>query len=77
MVMYLACDTFMENHLTTLDSTIFLKLMPENQGHSGRLTIYSVTPKMCSQTKFGIPRIYATDTIFLDLMTVVKVRDAP
>ena len=35
----------------------------------------SVTPKMCSQT--GIPRIYATDTIFLDLMAVVKVRDAP
>ena len=36
MVMYLACDTFMENHLTTLDCTFFLKLMPENQGHSGR-----------------------------------------
>ena len=34
-------------------------------------------PKMCSQTKFGIPRIYARDTIFLDLMAVVKVRDAP
>ena len=32
---------------------------------------------MCSQTKFGIPRIYATDTIFLDLMAVVKVRDTP
>ena len=78
MVMYLACDTFMENHLTTLDMSFFLKLMPENQGHSGRLTVYvSVTPKMCSQTKFGIPRIYATDTIFLDLMAVVKVRDAP
>ena len=40
MVMYLACDTFMENHLTTLDSTFFLKLMPENQSHSGRLTVY-------------------------------------
>ena len=37
----------------------------------------SVTPKMCSQTKFGIPRIYATDTILLDLMAAVKVRDAP
>ena len=36
MIMYLACDTFMENHLTTLDSTFFVKLMPENQGHSGR-----------------------------------------
>ena len=41
--MYLACDTFMEN-LTTLDSTFFLKLMPENQGHSGRLTVYVQTP---------------------------------
>ena len=43
MVMYLACDTIMENHLTTLDSTFFLKLMPENQGHSGRLTVYVQT----------------------------------
>ena len=34
-------------------------------------------PKMCSQTKFGIPRIYACDTIFQDLLAVVKVRDAP
>ena len=31
-------------------------------------------PKMCSQTKFGIPRIYARDTIFLDLMAVVMLR---
>ena len=44
MVMYLACDTFMENHLTTLDSTFFLKVMPENLGHSGRLTVYVQTP---------------------------------
>ena len=44
MVMYLACDTFMENHLATLDSTFFLKLMPENQGHSGSLTVYVQTP---------------------------------
>ena len=38
MVCYgnVACDTFMENHLSTLDSTFFLKLMPENQDHSGR-----------------------------------------
>ena len=42
--MYLACDTFMENHLTTLDSTFFLKLMSENQCHSGRLTVYVQTP---------------------------------
>ena len=80
MVMHLACNTFIENHLTTLDSTFFLKLMPENQGHSGRLTVYvqsPLPPKMCSQTKFGIPSIYGTDTTFLDLMAVVKVRDAP
>ena len=34
----------MENHVTALDSTFFLKLMPENQGHSGRLTVYVRTP---------------------------------
>ena len=34
----------MENHLTALDSTLFLKMMPENQGHSGRLTVYVQTP---------------------------------
>ena len=69
----------MENHLTTLDSTFFLKVMPENQDHSGRLMyMYRLRdPKMCSQTKFGNSRIYARDTIFLDLMAVVKVRDAP
>ena len=50
MVMYLACDTFMENHLTTLNSTFFLKLMPENQGHRGRLTVYVQTP--CPQDVF-------------------------
>ena len=44
MVKYQACDTFMENHLTTLDSTFVLKLMPENQGHSGRFTVYVQTP---------------------------------
>ena len=32
------------NHLKTLDSTFFLKLMPENQGHSGRFTVYVQTP---------------------------------
>ena len=32
----------------------------------------SVTPRCV-----GISRIYARDTIFLDLMAVVKVRDAP
>ena len=40
-------------------------------------TIRLRDPKMCSQTKFGIPRIYARDTIILDLMAVVKVGDAP
>ena len=44
MVMYLARDTFMENHLTTLDSTFFLKLMPENQDNSGRLIVHVQTP---------------------------------
>ena len=44
MVMYLARDTFMENLLTTLDSTFVLKLMPENQDHSGRLIVYVQTP---------------------------------
>ena len=53
MGMYLACDTFMENHLTTLDSTFFLKLMPENQGHSGRLTVYSVTPRCVHKPNLG------------------------
>ena len=70
----------MENNLTTLDNTFFLKLMPENQGHSGRLTVYVHGirgPKMSSPTNFGISRIYARDTIFRDLIAVVKVRDAP
>ena len=79
MVMYLACDTFMENHLTTLDSTFFLKLMPEIKVTVvALLYMYRLPkPKMGSQTKLGIPRIYARDTIFLDLMAVVKVCDAP
>ena len=37
MVMYLACDLFLERHLTTLDSTFFLKIDARNQGNSGRL----------------------------------------
>ena len=36
----------------------------------------SVTPR-CVHKPFWTPRIYALDTIFLDLMAVVKVRDAP
>ena len=44
MLMYLARDTFMENYLTTLDSTFSLKLMPENKDHSGRLIVYVQTP---------------------------------
>ena len=50
MVMYLAFDTFMGNHLTTPDSTFVLITMPENQGHSGRLTVYVQTP--CPQDVF-------------------------
>ena len=79
MVMYLACDTFMENHLTTLDST-FLKTNARKSRSQWSLNCIctdSVTPKMCSQNKFWIPRMYARDTFFLDLMAVVKVRDAP
>ena len=75
MVMYLACDTFMENHFTTLDSTFFLKMMPENQGHSGRLTVNVQT--LWPQDVFTNQIWYARGTIFLDLMAVVKVRDAP
>ena len=77
MVMYLACDTFMENHLTSLDSTFFIKLMPENQGHSGRLTVYSVTPRCVHKSNLGFLGCMLVDTIFLDLMAVVKVRVAP
>ena len=56
----------MENHLTTLDSTFFLKLCQKSRSQWSLNCICtdSLTPKMCSQTKFGIPRIYATDTIF-------------
>ena len=45
MVMYLACDTFMERHLTTQDSTFFLKTDAINQGQSGRLTVYVQPPR--------------------------------
>ena len=67
MVMYLACDTFMENHLTTLDSTFFLKLMPENQGHSGCLTVYvqtPVTPRCGHKSNLGFLGCMLVDTIF-------------
>ena len=70
----------MENHLTTLDSTFFLKLMPENQGHIGRLTVYctdSVTPRCVHKSNLGFLGCMLVDTIFLELMAVVKVRDAP
>ena len=50
MVMYLSCDTFMERHFTTLDSTFSKNSLRD--------------PKMCSQTKSRIPKIYARDTIF-------------
>ena len=32
-------------------------------------------PKMYSQTKFEIPRIYARDTIFLDLDIDINIED--
>ena len=73
MVMYLACDTFMENHLTTLDWCQKIKVTVAAYLYMYRLC----DTKMCSQTKFGIPRIYARDTIFLDLIAMVKMRDSP
>ena len=80
--MDLACDTFMKRYLTTLDSPFlryfFLKLRPESKVTVTLNDIrHSLTPKMCPQTKFGIPIsnniIYARDTIFLDLRANVKV----
>ena len=59
---------------------IFLKTDARKSGSQWSLNCIctdSVSPNMCSQTKFGIPRIYACDTIFLDLMAVAKVCDAP
>ena len=54
---------------------IFLKT---DTRKSSSLYMYRLRdPKMCSQTKFGILRIYTRGTFFLDLMAVVKVRDAP
>ena len=69
----------MGNHLATLDSTFFLKLMSENHGLIGRLTVYVQTPvpNDVFTNQFLIPRIYARGTIFLDLMAVANVRDAP
>ena len=67
MVCYGNVSSMRHIYRKSFDNTrqhIFPKLMPENQGRSGRLTVYVQTldPKMCSQTKFGIPRIYACDT---------------
>ena len=38
-----------------VSSTFFLKLMPENQGHSGRLTVYveTVTPRCVHKPNLG------------------------
>ena len=36
MVMYLACYSFMERYLITLDGLFFSKTDARNQGHSGR-----------------------------------------
>ena len=56
VVMYLSCDTFIERHLTTLDSTFFYKLMPEIKVTvAAKLYMYSLRdPKMCLLTKFEI-----------------------
>ena len=55
---------------------IFLKTYARKSRSQWSLNCICTDSVMCSQTKFGIPRIYARDTIFLDLMAVVKVRDA-
>ena len=57
MVMDLACDTFMERHLTTLDNSFFKKkLMPEIKvAVAANMYMCSLRDtKMCSQTKYGI-----------------------
>ena len=80
MVMYLACDTFIENHLTTIDSTFFLKLMPEKSRSQWSLNCIctdSVIPRCVHKSNLGFLGCMHVDTILLDLMAVVKVRDAP
>ena len=59
MIMDLGCDTFIDRYLTTLDSTFlryfFLK-QARKQGYSDPEMVYdTLSPKMCPQTKFGIP----------------------
>ena len=69
-----------EKHLTTLESTFFLKTdarKARSQWSLNCICTDSMTPRCVHKPKFGIARIYARDTIFLDVMAVVKVRDAP
>ena len=49
MVCYGNVSSMQHIYGKTLDSSFFLKLMPENQGHSGRLTVYvqAPWPKRC------------------------------
>ena len=75
MVMYLACDTFMENHLTTLDKTNARK--SRSQWSLNCIYTDSVTPRCVRKSNLGFLGCMLVDTIFLDLMAVVKVRDAP
>ena len=75
MVMYLACDTFMENHLTTLDKTNARKSM--SQWSLNCICIDSVTPRCVHKSNLGFLGCMLVDTIFLDPMAVVKVLDAP
>ena len=47
MVCYINVSSMRHIYGKSFDNTrqhIFLKLMPENQGHSGRLTVYVQTP---------------------------------
>ena len=76
MVMYLACDTF--NYGKSFDNTrqhIFLKT-DAGKSRSQCICTESVTPRCVHKPNLGFLRFMLV-TRFLDLMAVVKVRDAP
>ena len=78
MVCYINVSSMRHIYEKSFDNTrqhIFLKTVARKSRSQWSLNCIctdSVTPRCV-----GIPRIYARDTIFLDLMAVVKVRDAP
>ena len=84
MIMDLACDTIMERYLTTLDSPFlryfFSKTEARKQGNSDTEWYYSTLPdpqdvstNQIQDSYIILYRIYARDTIFLDLRAYVKV----